>query len=225
MHNRFEPAKLLITIVGVEYGEIVVAASRQAGAPGGTKAFGRGIAAYSTPGGLAHADLQENIIFSVVIGNPEKIIQAISKFALEESDGFSGMAILINAPSVFIRPGSVLEKSLGEQIKHGSERMESGTVLITSIINHGEADEIMRVARQAGAKGGTILNARGTGTEDDVKFFGISLAPEKEMLLIVADNKDAEPIMEAVCRLPIFCEPGGGIIFTSNVEKFVVLGK
>jgi len=83
----------------------------------------------------------------------------------------------------------------------------------------------MSVARQAGARGGTILGARGTGTEDDVKFFGISLAPEKEMLLIVAHKDHARAIVEAVCRLPIFSEPGGGIVFTTPVEEFFTLGR
>jgi nitrogen regulatory protein PII len=69
------------------------------------------------------------------------------------------------------------------------------------------------------------LGARGTGTEDDVKFFGISLAPEKEMLLIVADGANAQSILEAVGRLPIFSEPGGGIMFTTPVEEFFTLGR
>ena len=64
--------------------------------------------------------------------------------------------------------------------------MPSGYKLITVIVNSGYADDVMAVAKKAGASGGTILGARGTGTEEDVKFFGITLVPEKEILLIVS---------------------------------------
>ena len=76
--------------------------------------------------------------------------------------------------------------------------MNSGHTLLTVIVNHGYADDVMAEARKAGAAGGTILNARGTGKEEDVKFFGITLVPEKEMLLIVAENAKAPAILEAI---------------------------
>ena len=103
--------------------------------------------------------------------------------------------------------------------------MESGFTLITLIVNAGFADDVMAAARRAGATGGTIFNARGTGTEEDVKFFGIALVPEKEMLLIVAAKDRVETILQAVNATPRLCEPGGGIAFAMDVERFVVLGK
>lgn len=102
--------------------------------------------------------------------------------------------------------------------------MESNYHLITVIVNHGYADDVMAAARKAGATGGTILNARGTGTEADVKFFGISLVPEKEMLLVVAEKDRVEAILQAVGNVPNLSEPGGGIAYTMSVEKFIRLG-
>ncbi len=83
----------------------------------------------------------------------------------------------------------------------------------------------LAVARKAGAKGDTIINARGTGIEDDVKFFGISLAPEKEMLLIVADKDHAPAILDVLSGLPVFSEPGGGIVYTAKVNRFAILDR
>ena len=99
--------------------------------------------------------------------------------------------------------------------------METGNTLITFIVNHGDAYDVMAAAREAGAKGGTIMNAHGTGREGDVKFFGINLMSEKEMLLIVAEKDLAQKILEAVRDLPIFKKPGGGIIYTTDVERFI----
>ena len=76
---------------------------------------------------------------------------------------------------------------------------------------------------QAGARGGTILGARGTGTEEDVKFFGISLSPEKEFLLIISENAATDAILQALGSQPVFSEPGGGIVFTANIERYISL--
>lgn len=103
--------------------------------------------------------------------------------------------------------------------------MDTDNILITCIATHGQADEIMSVARQAGARGGTVLGARGTGTEDDVKFFGISLVPQKEVLLIVAQSDQVQAILDAVCGMSIFSEPGSGIVYTTPVYTFRVLGR
>lgn len=103
--------------------------------------------------------------------------------------------------------------------------MNTDSTLITCIATHGHADDIMSVARQAGAGGGTVLGARGTGTEDDVKFFGISLVPQKEVLLIVAENDRVQAIMDAVCGMSIFNEPGSGIVYTTPVGRFCILGR
>ena len=103
--------------------------------------------------------------------------------------------------------------------------MESGYKRITVIISHGHANDVMAIARKAGAKGGTILNARGTGTDEDIKSSGISLFPEKEMLFIIAKNDKVDAIIDAIGATLYLRESGGGIIFTTNVEQFITLGK
>jgi len=99
--------------------------------------------------------------------------------------------------------------------------MESSDTLITFIVSHGDAYDVMTVAREAGAKGGTILNAHGTLREDDVEFFGMTLGSEKEMLIIVAENDLAKNILDAVKDLPVFKKTGGGIIYTTDVKRFI----
>jgi len=99
--------------------------------------------------------------------------------------------------------------------------MESNDVLITFIVSHGDAYDVMTVARAAGAKGGTILNGHGTHRDDDVHFFGMTLVSEKEMLLIVAEKDLAENILNAVKELPVFKKTGGGIIYTTDVKRFI----
>ena len=70
--------------------------------------------------------------------------------------------------------------------------------LIVVITNRGYTDQVMNAARSAGAAGGTTIHAKGTGTELAKKFFGVSLAAEKEMVFILARTEDRKLIMKAV---------------------------
>ena len=97
--------------------------------------------------------------------------------------------------------------------------------LLINFINRGCGLSLETASQKAGARGGTILNARGTSTEDDVQFFGVSLAPEKELLIIISEADQSTAIFQTLSSQPVFSEPGGGIIFTTNVEQLITLGK
>jgi len=70
--------------------------------------------------------------------------------------------------------------------------------LIVVIANQGATDQVMDAARAAGATGGTAVHAKGTGTELAKKFFGVSLASEKELIFILASAETRKPIMKAI---------------------------
>lgn len=72
--------------------------------------------------------------------------------------------------------------------------------LIVVISDHGLADDIMDTAKKAGARGGTIVHGRGTADEETVKFFGLTIQPEKEILLIVTKAEIKNEIMLAVTQ-------------------------
>ena len=56
--------------------------------------------------------------------------------------------------------------------------------LIVTIVNKDYATALMDAAREVGAKGGTILNARGTGDHSVEKLFGLTIQQEKEVVLV-----------------------------------------
>ena len=70
--------------------------------------------------------------------------------------------------------------------------------LIIVIANQGNIELVMDAARSAGAYGGTVLHARGTGMERAEQFLGFSLASEKEMIFIVAKKEQKNNIMKAI---------------------------
>ena len=78
------------------------------------------------------------------------------------------------------------------------DERKSAYALIITIVNRGYSDDVMDAARDAGARGGTVMYAHGAGLNETESFFGISIHPEKEMILIVSPAKDRNKIIAAV---------------------------
>ena len=70
--------------------------------------------------------------------------------------------------------------------------------LIIVIANAGHSDAVMEAARAAGAKGGTVVHAKGTGQTGTEDFLGVTLATEKEMIYIVAASEVKKNIMQSI---------------------------
>ncbi len=77
----------------------------------------------------------------------------------------------------------------------------------------------MDAAREAGAEGGTILLARGTGVNEARKFFGVSVSSEREVVLILVEPEKAGAVMDAVVESGRLDEPAKGIAFVLAVEE------
>ena len=95
--------------------------------------------------------------------------------------------------------------------------------LIIAIVNHGYSDEFMNTAREAGASGGTVINARGQAHEGAVKFFGISVQDEKELIVILTNREKKIPIMKAVCDAHGLNTEAQGLVFSLPVDNVMGL--
>lgn len=93
--------------------------------------------------------------------------------------------------------------------------------LVITIVNHGDSDIVMEAAKSAGATGGTVLTARGLGTKEAEKFFGISIQPEKEVVLIVTKREIKKDIMQAVCKVAGLNTKASGISFSLPIDDVV----
>ena len=97
--------------------------------------------------------------------------------------------------------------------------------MIVCIVNTGFSDAVMSAARECGARGGTVLHARGTANPEAEHFFKITIQPEKEvvMILVPSDIKDA--VLHAIYKQVGLNTPGQGIAFTLPVDDAVGLPK
>ena len=97
--------------------------------------------------------------------------------------------------------------------------------VIFAIVNAGFAEEAMDVARKQGARGGTILNARGVAREKEAAFFGITIHPEKEILMLVVENDMRDAILNALYKEMGMDKKAQGIVFSLPVSDVAGLAK
>ena len=97
--------------------------------------------------------------------------------------------------------------------------------VIFAIVNAGYAEEVMEVAKENGARGGTILNARGVAGEEAAAFFGITLHAEKEIVMIVVEKTIRDDILNAIYKRMGMGKKAQGIAFSLPVSDVAGLTK
>ena len=97
--------------------------------------------------------------------------------------------------------------------------------VIFAIVNAGFAEDVMEVAKENGARGGTILNARGVAGEEAAAFFGITIHAEKEILMMVVDKSIRDDILNAIYKRMGMGKQAQGIAFSLPVSDVAGLVK
>ena len=94
---------------------------------------------------------------------------------------------------------------------------------IFCIVNSGYSDVVMEAAKKLGASGGTVINARGTAPKDAETIFGITIEPEKEIVMILVPTSIKANVLHALYQEAGLDTPGQGIAFALPVDGVVGL--
>ena len=97
--------------------------------------------------------------------------------------------------------------------------------VIFAIVNAGFAEDVMEVAKENGARGGTIINARGVAGQEAAAFFGITIHAEKEILMMVVDKAIRNDILNAIYKQMGMDKKAQGIAFSLPVSDVAGLVK
>ena len=168
----------------------------------------------------------EKVMISSMI-REERLGEIIKGLLVEMDISSAGNGIAVTLPVDSIGGTSSLNYLAGEGALQKKEREnmsnhEFKTVLIITIVNKGNTDTVMDAARSVGAKGGTVIRAKGTGAQI-AKFFGVSISEEKEMVYIVAKRENRDNIMKAIMEKAGVNTDAHGIIFSLPVDNVVGL--
>ena len=206
--------ELICAIVNFGLGSKVIKQARKFGIKGGTVCLGKGTSASHLLEVLGISDVRKEIV--LLIGNKECAYNAMNE--LDKKFNFHkpnhGIAFSTSVANLI---GSSCNISFENRNIEGGEDIMFNAIFV--VVDRGMAEFVMDAAKSAGAKGGTIINARGSGIHETQKIFAIEIEPEKEIVLILTDTAITENVTRTINENMKLSEPGNGIMFVLDVNK------
>ena len=161
---------------------------------------------------------EKAVLLKTVTGNTWKDVKWNLRKKLYIDVPDTGIAFIIPMSSIGGRRELAFFLA-GQEYQKGEESVMKDTTmeLLIIISNQGHNDLVMDAAREAGAYGGTVLHASGTGVNHAELFFGLALASEKDVTLIVTKTSQKNAIMKAVMEKAGMETPAQSIVFSLPV--------
>ncbi len=147
---------------------------------------------------------------------------------MELSHPGNGIAFLIPISGVSMAILSEFTKEVEEQKERWPEYMEQEALsipqetrfeLVVAIVDQGFSENVMEQAHHSGIRGGTIINARRTEIENAVKFFGISLQTEKEIVVMLISKSQKKELMQSIIKSCGMKTEAHGLVISLPVES------
>jgi len=215
----------MITIVRRELGERFISFYKKNGVRTHIASLCNGTAQQKTLDYLGLEKTEKIMIISFLSDDIRKKLShdLVSKMHID----VPGNGIAMAVPMESVGGRSALEYlAPGQEAKKGADRDMNATpyTLIVAVSESGGTDIVMDAARSAGARGGTVVHAKGTAN-DKIKnsFFGVTVASEKEMIYIVTKRADRDTIMKAIMEKAGPDTDAKAVVFSLPVDSVVGL--
>lgn len=215
----------VISIIEPDSLELLLAVQEELSLPLSLTFLGQGTATKSMLSLLGMERNEKRVV--VTVADSEKTAALIQEQRRRLYIDAPGNGMVVTVPVKSVGGGKTLAYLGGDAAKMGRPDIKYPFELILAIANEGCTDLVMDAARPAGAMGGTVLHGKGTGAKNAENFFHLSLASEKEMILIVAHAEKKAAIMQAILRNAGPGTPAGTIVFSlpvTNVAGFSLAG-
>lgn len=184
---------------------------------------GRGTAVRSMLDILGIEDTEKRIVLT--IADNEKTKELIREEKQKMFVGVPGHGIIVSVSIKSVGGGKTLAYlNNGQHNAKYTPELNYSYELIIAISNEGCTDMVMNAARKAGARGGTVIHGKGTGSREDEKFFNVSIAQEKEVILIVSEKDRKSDIMREIVGSAGPSTPAGAIVFSLPISEVAGFG-
>ncbi len=217
----------LITIVDYSLSDMLISLFKKNNVPiflltqgyGSAKSVFYDILGYGGPKKIVAVSIQMKNMTGYIVNQLHKKI--------DFSKPGTGIACSVSLSSI----SSILSmtcRQAEENLKIGSDHMTVASKepyhLIMTIVNNGHFDEVMEAAKAAGATGGTLIHARGLGSKEAMKYLGITIQPEKDLVLILTPEDKKHAIMDGIMHKAGLNTAGNGICFSLPVNNALGVG-
>lgn len=218
----------VLTVVIVNYGlaSKVLKEAKKKGVTGGTILIGKGIIQNKISKFLGVDELKKEIVLMVI---DKKIENQIHNFIVEKFKFYkknSGILFSINllkSSGIKFQGEKMVENKTENNLEKNVDVDKHEAIFV--VVNRGNAKEVVTVATQNGATGGTILHGRGAGMYENSSIFSMAIEPEKEIVLLLVEKEKTESLLKIIEKTMEIEKEGKGIIFTLPVNKAVGLYK
>ncbi len=204
--------ELICVVVSDGLGSKVIKEAKSAGITGATVMLGTGTVKKHYLSYLGLSDMRKEIVLMV----SGKDTARSAAEALNEKFRFDKPGHGIAFTTAVCEVTGTSSCSCCNTGKRGEDAVYN---IITTIVDKGKAEDVIDAAVKAGSKGGTIINARGSGIHETSKLFSMTIEPEKEIVLIIAEREVTEAIIDSIRESLNIEEPGNGIIYVQHVDS------
>ncbi|HIW80316.1 MAG TPA: hypothetical protein H9742_02125 [Candidatus Acetatifactor stercoripullorum] len=213
--------KLVVTFAERGKGKALAKLYAEQGVLCNYQSMGRGTASSDLLDVLGIGSAEKDILISITSGERSQRLLRRLDDGLESDIYGSGIVFDMSLTGLNSLIATVLLS--GQESGNGGTQMEAKTdySLILVSVNQGHTDDVMDTARQAGARGGTVIRARWAGPEDTSQFYGISLQSEKEIIAIVAAGDLRNAIMEMINKKHGLKTEAAAMVCSVGLEHYV----
>jgi len=205
---------LICCVVNMGDASRVLKVAKNFGVKGGTISIGRGSISSRLMNFLAINEERKEII-SMIVENElaSEVLKGIGEDMHFEKP-HHGIAF-----SYFVSDFIGSKNEVGSASAAGTKEGEGMYNVIFVIVDKGKAEEVVDAASKVGSRGGTIINARGSGVHEVQKLFSIEIEPEKEEVFIITRREEKDKIVESIVKHMKIDEPGNGILYVLDVNE------
>lgn len=214
--------KLIMTFAERGKGSVLAKYYAEQGVTCSYQCMGRGTASSDLLDVLGLGTAEKDILISYATA--DNAIRLLKKLDAEAQGEEFGKGLVFDMPLTGLNNLMAAVLFQQQNLAGGAEmerKVDHSLILIA--VNQGHTDAVMDTAREAGARGGTIIRARWAGPEEDGQFYGISVQPEKEIIAIVASGEQRKTIMEMVNKKHGLKTEAGAVISSVGIEHSVRL--
>ena len=195
-----ERVQMILSIVRQGHGQMLIERLLRHGIPVHYQCVGHGTAPSEILDILGLGTSDKDVVISFATESHARDLLGNLHSAFLHIGRVHGLILLLNTTAVSKLLSMMVQTPLTDMTGGSNMNYNANNSLICISVNLGFTDQVMHTARQAGARGGTVIKARLASGESAEETLGKELHQEKELLLILAPTKDAPNIMNAVNR-------------------------
>ena len=191
----------------------VLRIAKEYGVRGGTITIGTGTVHNRLLDFLGLYEVRREIVSMIVEEElAQDVLRGISE-GMQFHKPHHGIAFSCSVSEFVGSKNIIIDKASSNEVKNSVYR------IIHTIVEKGRGEDVVEVANKAGARGGTIMNARGSGVHEVQKLFNLEIEPEKEDVFIIAKTEEKDSIIDAIRTQMELDQPGKGILFVLDVKE------